>query len=66
MNVIGTPIKKASANIQLMYLLALSTYMGTFLKHSKSTRNIGGGLENSRDVIDKSPSLTMSAVSSVF
>jgi len=34
-NVIGTPIKKASANIQLMYFLALSTGMGILFKARK-------------------------------
>jgi len=34
-NVIGTPIKKASANIQLTYFLALSTGMGTLVKARK-------------------------------
>ena len=34
-NVIGTPIKKASANIQLTYFLALSTGMGSLFKARK-------------------------------
>jgi len=34
-NVIGTPIKKASANIQLTYFLALSTGMGILVKARK-------------------------------
>jgi hypothetical protein len=33
--VIGTPITKASANIQLTYFLALSTGMGTLFKARK-------------------------------
>jgi len=34
-NVIGTPIRKASANIQLTYFLTLSKGMGTLFKARK-------------------------------
>src|SRR5437762_8668629 len=43
--VIGRPMRKVSANIQLRYFRRLCTGMTILFKHAKSTRNVCGSLE---------------------
>jgi hypothetical protein len=64
--VIGTPITKASANIQLTYFLALSTGMGTLFKARKSTCNVGGSLENSQCAVEDTPHSTQNGTDRGF